>query len=425
VYSASFAGGRERERAHTRYVCDIPGAEAARYLQGGRSASLPSMHMSMPSAPSSSEILREFELNPELQRMAARRVEASSVQLGDRIGMGHFGEVWEAVYQGKKIVVKTFKHGEDEAEVREALNVCRLPSHENIVPFVGYYRTSQAFCIMFERAIGSLDTLIYSPLVDKSLLLSDACLRQIAHETLSALAVMHDHKLVHRDLASRNYLVAPNGRIWLGDFGQAIRLYSTPRQQESGLLLKPPEGTTSTNASDMWYWAVSMLEIRQRLRPVPGMDFLTKMDRQLYSSDVSGVIIAALNPIPSARPTAKQALGQIQHRPGDLPLGAVVRVPEPGGVRVHPAKPASQLKQGKALEDMTDEELSAWVSLLGAGYADAARNCRDEGVTGGMLVLALDQGDGAFFKILSDLGITRPVRQLKVKTELQKLPRRV
>jgi cell division cycle 2-like len=58
--------------------------------------------------------------------------------------------------------------------------------------------------------------------------LSLAEIKCIVQQLLSALAYMHDHWVVHRDLKTPNVLINNDGRVCLCDFGLA-RSVDSPR----------------------------------------------------------------------------------------------------------------------------------------------------------------------------------------------------
>lgn len=54
---------------------------------------------------------------------------------------------------------------------------------------------------------------------------SEAVLREIMLQVFSAVKVLQDNGIVHRDISLENFFVRSNGQVCLGDYGQAIRVH--------------------------------------------------------------------------------------------------------------------------------------------------------------------------------------------------------
>lgn len=86
--------------------------------------------------------------------------------------------------------------------------------------------------------------------------------------TLEALAFVHSRGFIHRDLKPSNFLIRPDDRVVLTDFGLAMPLGGTPRSVgglgEGTLRYMPPEqrsGAPAEPSADVYAFGVAMLEM--------------------------------------------------------------------------------------------------------------------------------------------------------------------
>lgn len=86
--------------------------------------------------------------------------------------------------------------------------------------------------------------------------------------TLEALAYVHSRGFIHRDLKPSNFLIRPDDRVVLTDFGLAMPLGGTPRSVgglgEGTLRYMPPEqrqGAPAEPSADVYAFGVAMVEM--------------------------------------------------------------------------------------------------------------------------------------------------------------------
>jgi len=139
----------------------------------------------------------------------------------DYIGAGGFGYVYK--YQdpasSRSVAIKCIKVQEDNNEdlrcVKNEISIHRRLCHPNIVMYYSTMEFSGCFMVLMEYvAGGSLFSIIerQGPLNDNEVI-------SYTHQTLKGLVYLHDKKVIHRDLRSRNILISDKGIVKLADFG--------------------------------------------------------------------------------------------------------------------------------------------------------------------------------------------------------------
>ena len=195
---------------------------------------------------------------------------------GGMLGSGQFGEVFQAKYRGTDVAVKTLKNlGEAQQQefLTEAAVMTKL-RHKNLVCLVGVVLKSTPIMIVSEfMAKGCL--LDYLRSRGRSVITNDIQSTFI-RDICEAMAYLESENFVHRDLATRNVLVADDNHAKVADFGLAKD--SAMGQLDAGKLpikWTAPEALrqkVSTSKSDVWSFGVVMWEIYSYGRsPYPRM----------------------------------------------------------------------------------------------------------------------------------------------------------
>jgi serine/threonine-protein kinase len=150
----------------------------------------------------------------------------SKLKLGNLIGQGHFGKVFEGddPVHGKVAVKRIVRKSDDTDEKwehrksgaqKEAQHL-KKASHRNVVRVHHYCEDTTEDAILYVMDFcegGSLQKLYDEGPMDV------ARLRAVATDVSSGLAALHANEMLHRDIKPGNLLVDARGVTMLGDFG--------------------------------------------------------------------------------------------------------------------------------------------------------------------------------------------------------------
>ena len=249
--------------------------------------------------------------------------------LGDCLGRGGFGMVYEATHQetGRRVAVK-FLHGSKEMEpevqnrfVREVALLKRL-EHENIVRMVeAGLHDGSIFCAMELVECGTLSEVLATR---GHLPWHDAA--EVAHQVSDALAHAHDRGCVHRDLKPSNLYLSQDGVVKLGDLGLARDLEDS-RLTASGQTVgtwryMPPEQITGQEnidgRLDLYALGCILFEMIAGRVPFEGPDFASIFDQHLEATPARLDVLVANCP----EPLADLVDQLLEKKPADRPQNA-------------------------------------------------------------------------------------------------------
>ncbi|XP_033122888.1 uncharacterized protein LOC117121711 [Anneissia japonica] len=137
--------------------------------------------------------------------------------LGDKIGKGHFGNVYKAEHRTTKAVVavKTLTEVDDQ-KVESEVTSLRKADHKNIVKFLDFISDSEQACIVLEFCeFGSLEKFLTQHRPDKTQRI------KFMIDISAGLAYLHEIHIAHRDLKPANVLVDSRRVAKIADFGLA------------------------------------------------------------------------------------------------------------------------------------------------------------------------------------------------------------
>ncbi|XP_035657342.1 fibroblast growth factor receptor 4-like [Branchiostoma floridae] len=210
----------------------------------------------------------------------------NQLALREKLGQGEFGNVFRAEawnisdHQGTTIVaVKTLKAATRDAaqpaffKELEVLEV--LGSHPNVVSFLGCCTDKEPFYLLLEFVPGgtlqsnlrsSRAPQTHSNLHGESKSLSSQDLTKFAWDVAKGMVFLSSKKILHRDLATRNVLVAADKTCKVSDFGISREGEEYERTAHVRLPIRwmAPESLFQrmyTSKSDVWSFGVLLWEI--------------------------------------------------------------------------------------------------------------------------------------------------------------------
>ncbi|XP_066384132.1 serine/threonine-protein kinase EDR1-like isoform X1 [Miscanthus floridulus] len=142
--------------------------------------------------------------------------------IGERIGLGSYGEVYRADWNGTEVAVKKFLdqdfYGDALDEFRSEVRIMRRLRHPNIVLFMGAVTRPPNLSIVSEYLPrGSLYKILHRP----NCLIDEKRRIKMALDVAKGMNCLHTSvpTIVHRDLKSPNLLVDNNWNVKVCDFG--------------------------------------------------------------------------------------------------------------------------------------------------------------------------------------------------------------
>jgi serine/threonine protein kinase len=255
------------------------------------------------------------------------RLLAGRYRLGAVIGRGGMGTVWLARDEllNRDVAVKeiVWPVQLDPAErevarrraVREAQLAARL-HHPNVVTVYDIVEDDDRPCIVMELVpFRSL-----REVVTEDGPVSPEQAAEIGLSVLSALRVVHEAGVVHRDVKPANILLGPEGRVVLADFGIA-KAVDSPALTASGVLVGSPSylaperarGGQAVPAADLWALGASLFAAVEGRPP---------FERNGVLASLTAVVADELDPAPHAGPLRPVIEGLLDKDPAtrlDIP----------------------------------------------------------------------------------------------------------
>nr|XP_043632519.1 probable serine/threonine-protein kinase SIS8 isoform X2 [Erigeron canadensis] len=165
-----------------------------------------------------------------LEDVADCEIAWEDITLGERIGLGSYGEVYRGDWHGTEVAVKKFLDQEitieSLEEFKREVGIMKRVRHPNVVLFMGAVTRAPHLSIITEfLPRGSLYRLIHRP----NNLLDIRRRLRIAFDAARGMNYLHNCTpvIVHRDLKSPNLLVDKNWVVKVCDFGLSRMKHST------------------------------------------------------------------------------------------------------------------------------------------------------------------------------------------------------
>jgi serine/threonine protein kinase len=214
-------------------------------------------------------------------RQAPWHIAWSELKLGALLGAGSFGQVFQGVFRGKTVAIKTLTPAlaQSAAAMGDFVKELTLMSamrHPHCVLFLGACLEAPNICIVMEFcAKGSLHSVLH----DKSMHLDYNRILDVTEHTAQAMAYLHGNRpaILHRDLKSLNILVDQDWCVKVSDFGLTSAKTESKRAANTNLgtpLWQAPEAHEGANldeAADVYSFAIIMWELWTRQNPFAGL----------------------------------------------------------------------------------------------------------------------------------------------------------
>lgn len=149
----------------------------------------------------------------------------SDYQIQGELGRGSYGVVYRAlnlkdnqVYVLKKINVShlSAKH---QADAYKEIQILRQLNHPNIIKYFGSFVEESTVNIVMEYAEGGDLHRLLRTQRDKGKHMSEKEVWRYAFELSAAIAYLHEHNIIHRDIKCMNVFLTKDKRVKLGDLG--------------------------------------------------------------------------------------------------------------------------------------------------------------------------------------------------------------
>ncbi|KAI3979482.1 hypothetical protein MKX01_001674 [Papaver californicum] len=220
-------------------------------------------------------------INSMLDEVAEWEIPWEDIQIGERIGIGSYGEVYRADWNGTEVAVKKFFDQDFSGDALEQLKcevriMLRL-RHPNVVLFMGAVTRPPNLSILTEfLPRGSLCRLLHRPNIQ----LEEKRRLRMALDVAKGMNYLHTSNptIVHRDLKSPNLLVDRNWVVKVCDFGlsrlkhqtflSSKSMAGTPEYMAPEVLRNEP----SDEKCDVYSFGVILWELATLHVPWSGMN---------------------------------------------------------------------------------------------------------------------------------------------------------
>jgi serine/threonine protein kinase len=256
------------------------------------------------------------------------------------LGLGSFGFVYRAAYDGYPVAIKQLELGSNEdrnAALREVEVHCTLNHHTVLRTFGACEHEQRIYLVLEYARFGSLKSVLREAPVsthDTTAGGVNVTLRQRVawlRDIIDAVEYLHQRKVIHRDIKCDNVMLREDMKVLLGDMGLARLLTKSRKAYSKGLgtgVFRAPEvedksaNRSYTVSADVYSYGIIVVEILSSRVPGSrdhGLEDITKLwsssaeDRfesnELFALDQLWRIVQHCTMLaPDQRPAASQVL---------------------------------------------------------------------------------------------------------------------
>ncbi|XP_060888721.1 megakaryocyte-associated tyrosine-protein kinase isoform X1 [Labrus mixtus] len=258
-------------------------------------------------------------------------LDISNLTLGENIGEGEFGAVYEGEYMGQRVAVKTIKCDVTAQAFLQETTVMTKLQHKNLVRLLGVILHKGLHIVTELMTKGNLVNFLRTR--GRSVVNSVQLLR-FALDVCEGMGYLESKKLVHRDLAARNVLVADDSVAKVSDFGLTKLDLKEPDNVKLPIKWTAPEALKKekfSTKSDVWSYGVLLWEIFSYGRqPYPKMSLKEVKERveggyrmeapEDCPPGVYSLMRICWKQEPRRRPTFHKLREKLEQETGDLSL---------------------------------------------------------------------------------------------------------
>ncbi|XP_078176854.1 protein kinase superfamily protein [Carex rostrata] len=225
--------------------------------------------------------LKQERLGSVMDDVLEVEIPWENLRFGERIGLGSYGEVYRADWNGTEVAVKKFLDqdlsGDSLEQFRYEVNIMSRLRHPNVVLFMGAVTRPPNLSILTEfLPRGTLYRLLHRPSVS----LDEKMRIKMALDVARGMNYLHvSHPpVVHRDLKSSNLLVDKNWVVKVSDFGLSRLKHNTflsskstagtPEWMAPEVLRNEP----SNEKCDVYSFGVILWELATMRKPWSGLN---------------------------------------------------------------------------------------------------------------------------------------------------------
>ncbi|WVZ77303.1 hypothetical protein U9M48_025186 [Paspalum notatum var. saurae] len=264
--------------------------------------------------------------------VAESEIPWEDLDIGERIGLGSYGEVYHADWNGTEVAVKKFLDqdlsGVSLEQFKCEVRIMSRLRHPNVVLFLGYVTQPPNLSILTEYLPrGSLYRLLHRP----NSQIDEVRRLKMALDVAKGMNYLHSSHptIVHRDLKSPNLLVDKNWVVKVSDFGMSRLKHhtflsskstaGTPEWMAPEVLRNEP----SNEKCDVYSFGVILWELATMRVPWSGLNPMQVVgavgfqNRRLdipkeVDPQVASIISSCWDNDPSKRPSFSQLLSPLK-----------------------------------------------------------------------------------------------------------------